>query len=284
MSIDRRLREGLDANTMHLLPQVDHELGVVLRRAHRRHRARMVAGGLAAAAVLAGTGWLLGVDSADRSDGPPPPSDKRVRVAEPEPMAGIDGPLEPGTYAMPMWGDADTLPRALVDVPAGYFSPGGLVIDPGYDGVEPDQRGELTFYPVHDVYRDPCQRTTTHDPGPTTQDFVTAITRQPGQSTSSVEPVTVGGHRGHHVTITLPEGTNLTRCSNGSHALWRHDADVDGVVDLDSADLTTHLWALDVEGQRVVMLLNLYPGQPAGQNAEMLRIARGTRFIEPLEP
>ncbi len=203
---------------------------------------------------------------------------------EPTPMAGIDGPLEPGTYAMPMWGDADTLPRALVDVPAGYFSPGGLVIDPGYDGVEPDQRGELTFYPVHDVYRDPCQRTTTHDPGPTTQDFVTAITRQPGQSTSSVEPVTVGGHRGHHVTITLPEGTNLTRCSNGSHALWRHDADVDGVVDLDSADLTTHLWALDVDGQRVVMLLNLYPGQPAGQNAEMLRIARGTRFIEPLEP
>src|SRR4051812_34575138 len=67
------------------------------------------------------------------------PTDERP--ARPVPMAGINGPLKAGTYVMPMWGrNPDGLPRAMVEVPDGYGSPGGWVVDRGADG-HPEEYG-----------------------------------------------------------------------------------------------------------------------------------------------
>ena len=55
------------------------------------------------------------------------------------------GTLDPGTYSMAAWGetDAEPLPRAIVDVPEGYFSNGGYVIDAGQDAFEPEELGAV---------------------------------------------------------------------------------------------------------------------------------------------
>ena len=133
MPTDEQLRTRLAAGTKHLVPDLELELARTLRRVHRRRNLRS-AGIVAVAAAMAGVTWLVGAPGADRADRPVDPArtpDTSRSVATD--LVGLEGPLEPGRYSMAAWGpDGDTrLPRAVLEVPEGYFSNGGWAIDAG---------------------------------------------------------------------------------------------------------------------------------------------------------
>ena len=284
MSIDDRLREGLRANTDQLLPQVDHELGAVLRRAHRRNRARLAVAGLAAAAALTTIGFLAGASSVDRGQAPPP-TNPGENTREPVPLAGYEGSIRPDLYKVPLWGDPRAAgPQALVEIPEGYFTGGGWAIQVG-DDEQDAGLSNLSYWYADKVARDPCASATTSGPiGPTARDLVTELTRQPGNVLSDPKPVTIDGNDGFYLTFRLPSDTDLTQCERRAHILWTTAGYRFGGEDPDAdADAVTHLWILDVDGQRMIIAATISADEEPDRNAELLEMARDTHFIDPAD-
>jgi hypothetical protein len=289
MSIDERLRVGLAANTEHLSTEhvssgLDRELARVFGRAHRRRQARIAGGALLAAAVVGAVAWLGGLPGALRGSGPPEPiRTPDATVIAPRSMQGIDGPLAAGTWVMPVWGsDTNSLPRVLVEVPEGYGSPGGWVVDRGADG-DPDNYGTVSVWTVQSVVRNPCQGVTTYDPGPGVRDLAEALHRQRVVTTTAPTPVSVDGHSGLYLEAKFPaDESRMTGCRSSQYDLWHSDGG--GVYGTDIAGTVSRLWILDVDGTRVVMVADTTPHEDAAATAEVLGIARSVHFMEPLNP
>ena len=198
-------------------------------------------------------------------------------------MEGVDGPLTAGRWVMPMVGnDSDALPRAVVEVPPGYGTPGGYVVDRGGDG-DPANHGDVMFWTVQDVVRDPCDGVTTADPGPTVRDLATAIVAQPGQQTSRPRPVTIDGYSGLYLEVTTPrELSRLAGCNASEYALW-NNADGDFYRTSVPAAIN-RFWILDLNGQRIVMCAVTTPSEDAAAITEVVGIAESTHFLPPLKP
>ncbi len=282
MSIDERLHTGLNANTEHLVPDLDLELGSTLRRAHRRSRARLAGTSLVATAAVAGAAWLGGLPGVDRGARPVDPvkTPDTARV-QPRDMAGLEGRLEPGTYSMPVWEDVDGagLPRVLVELPEGYFTNGGWVIDAGSATLEPDEFGEVSVWQVGRAVPDPCTSTEQAALGNGVRDLARALVSQPGQTTTTPRRVTLDGRRGLYLEVTAPRDAELAGCDGGKYALWATGSD--SVYGQDTPGVVNHLWILDVDGNRLVVAVANYPDQTEEQHRELLDIARTMRFVDP---
>jgi len=265
MSIDERLRAGLVRNTDYLLPDVEQELATTYARVRVR---RVRRGGVALAAVAAvATAIVRYGDGPALRDAEPIAPDPPPRSATD--LRGVQGPLEPGTYTLRVWGSPR---RVTVEVPEGYFSNGGWVIDAGSDGTsEWDQYGTVQVYRVDQVLTDPCHHRTARDVGPTVDDLARALTRQSSPSTRPT-PVVLDGHDGLAMDVTVPPRTDLATCTDGEYPLWPDLAHSDhpGVVH--------HLWILDVDGTRLVVVVSNYPDQPETQHQELLAIAESVHF------
>ena len=276
MSTDEQLRTRLATATEHLVPDLDMELARMLRRSHRRRRTRTV-GVVAVAAAVAGFAWLVGVPGTERSEGPVDPAGTPDSSRTgPTDLVGVRGPLEPGRYSIAAWGpDGDTrLPRAIVEVPRGYFSNGGWVIDAGGPG-ESDQWGEVAVWPVTRVSADTCDYIPTTRVGPTVRDLARALADQTGSTTTEPRPATLDGHRGLYLELTTPD----TNAGCTSHALWSSSPDL--VYGQDTGRIVHHLWILDVDGTRLVVAVSNYPDQTPRQHQELIDIAKTIHFVEP---
>jgi hypothetical protein len=279
MSIEERLRTGLAADTRHLSPRLELELARTLRRAQRRRRARVTCAAVLVAGIVTAVAWGGGVKDLDRADEPPAPA--QVPDSQPTDLVGVEGKLEPGTYSMAVWGDteANALPRAIVEVPAGYFSNGGWAIDAGHDTLDPDQYGEVLVWRVDTIIPDPCDATKGAPLGPTVNDLARALRTQPGHTTTPPRPVTIDGHRGLHLTLTTPPEADFSTCTNGTHALWNTRPEF--TYDVEDPGLTNDFWILDVDGTRLVIAAINYPDQTRRQHDALIDIARTIRFDEP---
>lgn len=284
MSIDERLRTGLLANTAHLQVEPDaleRELSVVRRRARRRSRRRSAAVVLAAA-VLAAVAWLAADRSLLRSEQAPGPVQRPDSAGGARSMAGVDGRLEPGRWIVPFWGaHTDRLPRAVVEVPAGYGSPGGWVVDRGADG-DPQHHGDVAFWTVDTVVSEPCRGAAT-TVGPSVRDLVSALRSARGVRTTAPQPVTVDGRHGFYLEVITPRDPVAYRhCPRGRLTLGYTD---DGAaVATDIPGTVFRLWVLDVDGTRTVLLVTSTPSETERDVAELLGIGRSTVFLPPLHP
>jgi len=283
MSIDERLRAGLVANTDHLDGDLERELATVFRRVHRRRQARVVGATLLATAVAAALVWFVGVPGLDLGARHQDPI-KRPKVIglQPRSMEGVNGPLEAGVWIVPLVGqDPHSLPRAVVEVPAGYGSPGGWVVDRGADG-DPENHGDVAFWTAAAVVDDPCEGVTATDPGPTVRNLADALVAQPGTRTTTPRTVTVDGRHGLYLEVTLPGQDRLNSCHNSGYTLW-HTNSVDSYTG-SIGGTVNRFWILDVDGTRVVMVADTTPGEDAADIAEIVAIATSAHFIDPLEP
>ena len=279
MSIDERLRTGLVHNTDHLVPDVEHELASTYRRAHGR-RLRRVGPALAAAAAVATRSLWYGDVPALRNAEPIAP-DPAPRSATD--LVDLHGPLEPGLYSMALWGESNQtgpLPRAVVDVPEGYFSNGGYDIDAGRQGVTDDQFGQVSGWHAVQVLADPCRGRTAADVGPTVQDLARALVRQTGPS-SQPQPVTLDGHHGLSLEVTVPPDADLTRCTDENYTLWRTEPVGDSVFAVPTPGVVNRLWILDVDGTRLVVVTSLYPDETDELHQEQIAIAESIHFVGP---
>jgi hypothetical protein len=233
----------------------------------------------AAALVLTG---CSATDPEAQAEGPSSasPSDSPSANDGPTDMHGMQGPLDPGLYSIPVWGmDEETAPRAVFDVPEGYHANGGWVIDAG-DGTTDDQYGGITVWRVLQVLTDPCHGRTAVDAGTTVQDLARALVRQAGPSTQP-EPVVLDGHPGVTLDVTIPSDIDLTRCTEGEYSLWRTERRGDGRLAQDTPGLINRLWILDVDDTRLVLVADLYPDQPDALHQEQTTIAESVHFELP---
>jgi len=238
-----------------------------------------------AAAVIAALMLAACEDASDSTSAPEPKATTSTSAssAAPRQMEGINGALEPGAWVVPFWGkDPGSLPRAVVQVPEGYGSPGGWVVDRGADG-HPDEYGSVSFWTVQDVVRDFCEGVTTFDPGPGVRDLARALGSRPGVPAVRPKRVTVDGRSALYLEIKFPvDETQLAGCHSSEYTLWGTDAG--NFYGGDVAGTVSRLWILDVDGTRVVMVADTTPGEDAATTAEVLGIARSAHFVEALQP
>jgi hypothetical protein len=197
-------------------------------------------------------------------------------------MEGVDGPLAAGRWIVPTWGSKpDALPRAVVDVPEGFGSPGGWVVDRGADG-DPENYGTVSFWTVSQVFGDPCDTTTGADPGAGVRDLARALAGQRRMRTTPPSPVTFDGHQGIYLEVAFPTDlSRMTGCPDSAYHLWRTDGD--GAYGSGVAGTLSRVWILDVDGTRVVMVADTTPREDASATVQVLGIARSAHFVAPAD-
>jgi hypothetical protein len=204
------------------------------------------------------------------------------RASPTVPPLPAQGILEPGTYL------AGGFPfRAALTVPEGYEALDGWAVVKHADtplGVlfvgiwEPGA--------VSRVYADPCKWSAGPlvDPGPTADDFVSALMAQPGRNPTEPAPVTVAGYQGVRIQVEAP--TDLAfelpsnggdgafpECDAGEYRSWLgYRGQGPGQVD--------DLWVLDVEGMRLVIGAHYWQDTPADEVAELVGIVESIESLE----
>jgi len=206
------------------------------------------------------------------------PSDEAPASDGPTDLQGVEGPLDPGTYSLTVWGETDKslLPRAIVEVPEGWYSHGGWTIDSGNPVHEPEQTGQISVWRVDQVFTDPCRPGSATDPGTTVADLARSLADQRGPSTRP-RPTVLDGHRGLALEVTIPPERGRTTCTDTRYSLWH----TDGLYVQDITGVVNHLWVLDVDGTPLVVVVAAHPGQPNEQPEDLLAVARTITFGPP---
>ncbi|CUR54112.1 exported hypothetical protein [metagenome] len=205
---------------------------------------------MSAAAAIA----LAGVLAACSDDEPPtgPAADESqpaTAAATPDcpPVAGDHNRLDPGCWAIQAEGVVES-PLAQLQLPAGFSGNDAWV----WVNDRPDKWGAITMMMVGDVYRDACTRTGGMvKVGGSVQDFASALAAQKATTTTTPVPVSLDGHEGVYLEMTVPADTDLSRCVDDSLSLWVAEGGPVGGVDPGNVH---RYWVVDMDGQGVVLL------------------------------
>lgn len=248
---------------------------------------------IAAAAVLvvAVVGYSL-LPGPGGSGGPSPtpsptPTTAASPTATPQPTGPVALPLGPvpaGTYvAHPFLAPNDSIGFQLT-LPAGWEAGGpagrapvGVGPTSGYEGPDGMSMGFLT---VTSLESDPCNWKEGADieVGPTVDDLATALAANPGYETTVPADVTLGGFSGKRIDVQVPADLDLATCDAGQFWVW---ASGDGqAIYAQGPEGRFHLWILDVEGSRVLVMTHDFPGTPTDDQAELQAVVDSIQ-IEP---
>lgn len=203
------------------------------------------------------------------------------------PLLG-DGPITPGRYRFVLEGECEdprdcpagaTPPPPLhieISVPAGWEAMfGGLVIHPVGLGTEGPEGAGLVLGWTNwwvGLNSDPCLPVA-HVPtdipvGPTVDDFVDAVVAHPGLDVSEPTEVELGGYRGRFLSLTGP--SDIDDCDN-----WRP---WDPGFFVQGPDNIWDIWIMDVDGLRVLIIAEHFPGTPADVKAQLREMVESIRF------
>lgn len=241
------------------------------------HPVRFVAP-IAAAVTLQETGCSADPSTTGESQlrPPSPASETPATSAGATSLKDTYGDITPGKHLVPLLNDDTTYPvQALVDVPDGFITPGGYVVENGRNGL---RYGDLMFIAdVQTTTTEPCRSEGRQNrPGPQARDLADALATQVPRRSSRPRPVTVDGHSGWYVQITAPR--HLTRCAGGRYTLWGGTAAPQETgYGTNLPGTVHHLWILDVDGQRVVVAVRVVPGHTTHLD-DLLHMAETTEF------
>ena len=185
-----------------------------------------------------------------------------------------DGDLEAGTYAInPFPSPNDTIrftitvPEGWQTVPEGWLGAGPGIM-PATGSWAPAGTG-MSFLKVDGLYSDPCNDNL-GDPdievGPTVDDLVTALASQPMYEATTPTDVVVDGYGGVRMDLLLPAGIDLSSCEGGRYWVWDRGPYAQGPGN------RWHLWILDIDGFRAVVLAEDFEGTSAEDRAELQAI------------
>jgi hypothetical protein len=179
--------------------------------------------------------------------------DKQTTSAAPTPdcpaVAFHHDDLAPGCWAIQVGGLAGS-PLAELDLPAGFSGNDAWVwVNPGKEA----EWGAITLVPVGDVYADPCIRAGNPPKvGPSVKGFATALADQKVTTATTPVPVSLDGHEGVYLEISVPAGFDISRCNDEELILWAADPEEPGA----EPGLVSRYWVLDLDGQRVVLVVH----------------------------
>jgi hypothetical protein len=246
---------------------------------------------LAIAAVAVAVVAVIGVNLLPRQGGigGPSPSTTAVPSSTPSPIVNFAGSFAPGTaYAIDAPDRVGTSRMTFTMPAAGWraddFVFVGKNVPGGGDGFDLYVSPHL----VDNVYTGGCHwRGTALVPrvGPTVDDLATALSAQAGPGASPPTAVTVGGHLGKKVELSIPEGLDVTTCdSDGDFPIFgRWYTDVPDST-FGAAPWTygngqhNTVYILDVNGTRQVIDTMYLPGTSAADRAELEQVVASIRF------
>ena len=208
------------------------------------------------------------------------PSTTETHSSEPTNSASsslrdYEGPIDSGRHRVPLISWERTYPvDALVQVPHGFITPGGWVIENGLNGTA---YGDLMFFGDVDlVDTNPCGAGRNVRPGPTVRDLAEALTSQLPHRATAPAPVTVGGYRGLYVEMRVP--SDLSRCESGKFTLFAVNQ-AENPWYSSGPGSVLRFWIVDVDGQRVAVAVNVVPGHTV-HAAEFVHMAENAEFVE----
>jgi hypothetical protein len=202
------------------------------------------------------------------------------------PMALPVGDLEAGKtyFADDSWGAGS--PRLLLTVPATGWSGSGYDLWKGaISATSNSVTVAMTPWNVANMYVDPCHSRTQGllDPavGPTVDDLATALVQQAGQPSAVVTDVTLGGHAGKRVELSLPAGLDRATCEQdpamGGYLRWRAENSWPGGYVFGDVQRNV-VYIIDLDGQRAVIDTLSTPIAAEADLAELEQLVASIRF------
>jgi hypothetical protein len=208
---------------------------------------------IGAGAVVLGRASPEGVGAPGATPTPSP-------TAVATPLAIHDGPLTPGRYVSR--GMPSLLPaRFTFDVPDGWSGVDGSVWLTDKEGRPPDG-ATFGFGPGGSLFSEPCGAPPPPDieVEPTVDDFADALADHPLLDVTDPVDVALGGYAGKYVDLQIP--SDISACPT-SYFPWEPGIYAQG------PGQRWHLWILDVDGARIVVLSTDYAGTSAQDRAEL---------------
>jgi hypothetical protein len=136
---------------------------------------------------------------------------------------------------------------------------------PWIDGNGPPDGASVWFYsPGASLYSDVCRPPNDEEApdirvGPTVDDFVTALVEHPSLDVTAPVDVTLAGYSGKYVDLTIPD--DISDCDQYKP--------IDGHIYAQGPSQRWHIWVLDVDGVRVLVESNDFPGTDAQRLGEI---------------
>lgn len=253
---------------------------------------------IAAAAVV--VALFIGANLLPRAPGVGSATPTAAPLPSATPAALVDGPLAAGRYVIAPFasgngiclGDqqpgcsespADDTIRVTFTVPTGWAGIGDTIWRAVEKNSPPGGAGLLFSRGpwLHSTERF-CQPGTgapTISTGTTVAEFVDALVAHPDLDVTAPTDVTLAGYSGKYLELQAPDNiaTNQDNPADGECAyyfVWEPGIYAQGPNHL------WHLWVLDVEGTRVVVRSDTYPGTTAQIQAELNAIVESIE-IEP---
>ena len=249
--------------------------------------------------LLPGQGTIGSVPSPSASRAPSPsPSPSQSPSPSPSPARIPDGPLAAGTYATQPFagsgglcmgqagcveaGPEDDSIRITLTVPDGWTGFEGGSVVPSAESYSPPGGAALIFGRggwLHTKLCAPLPPAPDISTGTTVNEFVTALVDHPDLDVTSPVDVTLGGYSGKYLELRAPANTTTDELgpdpsgcnyyfvwepgiyAQGPNALWR-------------------IWVLDVDGVRVVVRSDSFPGTTPQVRAQLQAIVDSIQ-IEP---
>ena len=206
-----------------------------------------------------------------------------------------EGPIEPGTYAVPPgrygWAQCEFPPTtgcpsepphagsmlAQISVPGGGWEAGDegtVIVSPqGTEG--PDGAALILRWSglTTGLHADPCLPVS-HLPtdiavGVTVDDFIGAVVAHPALQVTEPAEIQLDGYSGRFFTLTGP--SDISGCNNWRP--WEPGIFVQG------PDNIWRVWAIDVDGLRVILLTEEFAGTSAEVNSELAAMVESIRFL-----
>jgi len=219
------------------------------------------AAALAAIAVLAACGNdSEGGTGSDKAGEEPTPSAQQSDYST---IPDDSAPIEPGRWAVKAEGPS-AAPLAVFDVPEGFYGGGPYIWT---------NMAVIGYWTVDVVYHDPCSDSGSAPPlGETIEDLAAALAAQELTSTTNAVPVSVGGHDGLYLELSTPADFDYSTCHEDGLHIWNGRPAI-------GERQTDRYWILDVDGQRVMIMV----GTDATATAETAQlfsgIVKGATFV-----
>ncbi len=282
---DRSLQAALDE--VHVTSQ--QRFGAARRTFSMNGNAFRLAAAAVVAVLIIGAGGLY-LRNNDRSGGlSGPPAATAAPTATPSPTPAplpSGGLLAPGRYRVGSIGQVAAAPATLsITVPSGWSS-GGNLVNKNYGA---DAGAALVVWQISNQFKQPCTDHTLFQPapGPGTAALLDALASQPGITAGPLTDVTVDGHTGKDVELTV--ATDIATCAvDAGEAplsgfwLWASpDGDRRYVQDSDEMD---RIYAVDVGGTRFTFAARIPKRTTAADRAELQAIIDSIAIEAPASP
>ncbi|HEX6656322.1 MAG TPA: hypothetical protein VF153_08935 [Candidatus Limnocylindria bacterium] len=204
-----------------------------------------IAGLAVVAVILLGARFL----SPSNRGGPPAPMPTPTPIATPVPLSGSVSDLTAGVHRA---GEPFLLP-VTATLPAGWQ---GHVGGPYFVDLFPKGSAvDGLFFLIFDkVSADPCDSTKGMVDVRSTKvaGLVTALSDMPGIEVSDVVDSSLGGYSGTRLTITAPTSFKGCTLPPDGYVLW--ELPLGARISLSEGE-QAHIWVLNVDGSRLVVLL-----------------------------